>query len=168
MVAVGSGDGGGDVTCCGCLESGLVRGLSCIRMPALASERGEREQVPRVLVQIGSRSERASDACRSRNHRRTRHVTFCERKNVVAVVAVAGTQVGFACSREGCYTPGQRARLFVTLASCEPVRLHRRLLTLGSATGGQQPCHAEDKPGLFAQASGCSDFEVAVGSSELL
>lgn len=138
-------------------------------MLALAFERGEHElPVPRVLVQIGSHSGRASDAYRNRNHRRTRCEIFCEQKNAVAVVVVVGTQVGFACFHGDCHTLGQRARLFVTLASCELVRLHRRLLMSGSAMGGQRPCHAEDKPGLFAQASGCNGFAVAVGSSGLL
>jgi hypothetical protein len=138
-------------------------------MLALASEREEREvPSPPVLGQIGSHSGRASDACRSRHRRRTRRVTFCVRKNAVAEVAVAGTQVDFGCSHEGCHTLGQRARLFATLASCEPVRLRTRFLTSGSATGGQQPCHVVDKPVSSAQASGCSGSVVAVGSSGLL
>lgn len=137
-------------------------------MLALASERGERVPARPVLAQAGLRSGRASDACRSRNHRRTRRGTFCEQKNAVAVAVVAGTQVDFACSHEGYRTPGQRARLFVTLASCEPVRLHMPFLTSESATGGQQPCHAVDKPVSFAQESECNGSGVAVGSSGLL
>ena len=57
-------------------------------MLALASEREERVPVRPVLAQAGLRSGRAFDACRSRNHRRTRRGTFCEQKSAVAVAVV--------------------------------------------------------------------------------